>query len=59
MLQSKKTTINTICLGKTPGSDLEWMKECEKDFGCFHAVPGDIYNKYKNEFVAAKNPKVQ
>jgi hypothetical protein len=57
VLQIKKTTIYTISLGKTPGSDLEWMKECEWDFGCFHAISGDIHNKYKNESVAAKNPK--
>ncbi|HYO05511.1 MAG TPA: hypothetical protein VER14_00825 [Phototrophicaceae bacterium] len=59
VLQSKETTTNTISLGKTPGSDLEWMKECENNFGCFHASSGDIHNKYKNEFCCRKNPKVQ
>jgi hypothetical protein len=43
-----------MSLSKTPGSDLELTKEYENDLDYFHVISGDIHNKYKNEFVAAK-----
>jgi hypothetical protein len=57
MRLSKKTIINTISLSTIQDSALEWMKEYEKNFDCFHAISGDIHNKYKNESVALKSPK--
>lgn len=45
-------------MSKTPCSDFESMIKYKEDFDFFHAISGEIHNKYNNEFVAVKNVKV-